>query len=71
MRMQNAGALSLTVYPKAETLDGLHVCALTLPGLYETVSDSEAVRAERSLRGRSRGHCLLCGGPETRDWVAV
>ena len=36
-----------------------------------TLRQLEAVRAEQSLRGRSRGHCLLCGGPETRDWVAV
>jgi len=54
------------VYPKPYGLR-----ALTLPGLYETVSDSEAVRSEQSLRGRSHGHCLLCGGPETRDWDAV
>lgn len=50
------------VYPKPYGLR-----ALTLPGLYETVSDSEAVRAEQSLRGaagaRARGHCLLAAVP--------
>lgn len=41
----------------------------TLPGLYETVSDSETLRADfAGARVVARSFdCLLCGGPETLE----
>ena len=45
----------------------------TLPGLYETVSDSETLRADfAGARVVARSFdCLLCGGPETLEGCSL
>ena len=50
------------VYPKPYGLR-----ALTLPGLYETVSDSEAVRAEHRVCAGARAVTVCCAAVPRRE----